>query len=252
MFSNKISLSLAAVAASIFVASAAQASFTANITSSGAGGPVNLTGSANPPAAAGTLQIGPTNVSINSPQIGGSQLFSITNFTATSNSPSATSEAVEVGSSVQIMNTSNSLETLTIELTDDGFTAPVGSNLQATAHGTLTWGLNDTANSNDVVTAESVVQGNAVAGTQTSNTLNPGTSLANYSTYMSLATGPLGTLGSPYSLGSMLTVQLNAGDSVNVVWYSTVSSVPEPTSASLLGMGGLGALLLLGGRRRKA
>ena len=250
MFSNKISLSLAAVAASIFVASAAQASFTANITSSGAGGPVNLTGSANPPAAAGTLQIGPTNVSINSPQIGGSQLFSITNFTATSNSPSATSEAVEVGSSVQIMNTSNSLETLTIELTDNGFTAPVGSNLQATAHGTLTWGVTDTANSNDVVTAESVVQGNAVAGTQTSNTLSPSTT--DLSTYMPLASGSLGTLGSPYSLGSMLTVQLNAGDSVNVVWYSTVSSVPEPTSASLLGMGGLGALLLLGGRRRKA
>ena len=248
MFSNKISLSVAAVAASIFVASAAQASFTANISSTGSGGPVNLTAPVTP----GTLQIGPTNVSINSPQSGGPQLFSITNFTATSNSPSATSEAVEVGSSIQIMNTSNSLETLNIVLSDDGFTAPVGSNLQATAHGTLTWGVTDTANSNDVVTEDSVVRGNPVVGTMTSNTLNPGTSLADYSTYMPTQSGALGTLGSPYSLGSNLTVTLNAGDSVNVVWYSTVSSVPEPTSASLLGMGGLGALLLLGGRRRKA
>jgi hypothetical protein len=148
------------------------------------------------------------------------------------------------------MNTSNSLETLNIVLSDDGFTSPKGSNLQATAYGTLTWGVTDTANSKDVVTEDSVVNG--VAGTSTHNTLNPGTSLADYSTYMPTQSGALGTLGSPYSLGSNLTVTLNAGDSVNVVWYSTVSSVPEPTSASLLGMGGLGALLLLGGRRRKA
>ena len=248
MFSKKISLSLATLAASLLVTSTAQASFTANITSTGSGGPVNLTGSSGSPAAAGTLQIGPTNVSINSPQVGGSQLFSITNFTATSNSPSSTNEAVVVGSSVQIMNTSNSTETLTIELTDTGFTAPTGSGLQATTHGTLTWGLADTADSNDVVTAESVVNGNAVAGTATSNTLSlPPTGL---STYMPLASGPVGTLGSPYSLGSMFTVKLTGGDSVNVVWSSTVAAVPEPTTASLMGMGGLGALLLLGGRRR--
>ena len=246
MFSNKISLSVAAVAASIFVASAAQASFTANISSTGSagsGGPVNLTAPVTP----NTLQIGPTNVSINSPKSGGPQLFSITNFTATSNSPSATNEAVEVGSSIQIKNTSTSLETLTIHLTDDGFTAPTGSGLQATAHGTLTWNPTDNPNSNDVVTAESVVNGNGVAGTSTSNTFSPGTSL---STYMPLASGNLGALGSPYSLGSTLTVQLNGGDSVNVAWYSTVSAVPEPTAASLMGMGGLGALLLLGGRRK--
>ena len=243
MFSKKISLSLAAVAASVMVASAAQASFTADITSTAGGGPVVLIAPTTPVM----LQIGPTNVSINSPQVGGAQLFSITNFTATSNSPSATNEAVEVGSSIQIKNTSTSLETLTIHLTDDGFTAPTGSGLQATAHGTLTWNPTDNPNSNDVVTAESVVNGNGVAGTSTSNTFSPGTSL---STYMPLASGNLGALGSPYSLGSTLTVQLNGGDSVNVAWYSTVSAVPEPTAASLMGMGGLGALLLLGGRRK--
>ena len=250
MFSKKLSLSLAAVAASIFVASAAQASFTAIITSTGGGGPVNLTGSSAAPAAPGTLQIGPTNVSINSPQTNGTQLFSITNFTATSNSPSATNQAVEVGSSVQIMNTSGATETLTIELTDDGFTSPVGANLQASAHGTLSWSLTNTQNSTDVVTAESVVNGTPVANTFTSNTLNANTSQIDLSTNMPLANGGLGTLRSPYSLGSNLTVTLKGGDSVNVAWSSTVSAVPEPTATSLMGMGGLGALLLLGGRRK--
>jgi hypothetical protein len=72
------------------------------------------------------------------------------------------------------------------------------------------------------------------------------------STYMPLANGGLGTLASPYSLGSNMTVTLKGGDSVNVNWTSQVAAVPEPTAASLMGMGGLGALLLLGGRRRKA
>ncbi len=242
MFSKKLSLSLASVAASILAASAAQASFTATITSSGGGGSLVLTGSSAAPAAAGTLQIGPITETVNS--------FSITNFTATSNSPSSTSAAVEVGSSIQITNTTSSLETLTIDLTDNGFTAPVGSNLQITAHGTLTWNTNNHANSNDVVTAESAIQGNPVSGTVTSNTLNPGTSLLNYSTYMPTMSSALGTLGSPYSLGSNLTVQLYGGDAVNVVWYSSVAAVPEPTALALLGMGGLGAMLLVGRRKK--
>ncbi|NNM88739.1 MAG: PEP-CTERM sorting domain-containing protein [Phycisphaerae bacterium] len=243
MFSKKLSLPLAAVAASIFAASAAQASFTATITSSAGGGSLVLTGSSAAPALPGTLQIGPINETMNS--------FGISNFTATSNSPSSTSEAVEVGSSILITNTTSSAETLTIQLADDGFTAPTGSNLQVTAHGTITWTQTDTQNSTDVVTAESVVQGNPVTGTLTSNTLNSGTSLVDLSTYLPTASSALGTLGSPYSLGSDLTVHLNGGDAVTVVWYSSVGAVPEPTALTLLGMGGLGALLLVG-RRRKA
>ena len=243
MFSRKLSLSLAAAAASILAASAAQASFTATITSSGGGGPLLLTGSSAAPALPGTLQIGPINETVDS--------FSISNFTATSNSPSSTNEAVEVGSSILITNTTSSAETLSINLLDDGFTAPTGSNLQVTAHGTITWTQTDTQNSQDVVTAESVVQGNPVAGTQTSNTLNSGTSLLDLSTYLPTASADLGALGSPYSLGSNLTVQLNGHDAVNVVWYSSVAAVPEPTALTLLGMSGLGALLLVG-RRRKA
>ena len=238
MFSKKLSLSLAAVAASVFAASAVQASFTATISSSAGGTPVVLT----PTTTSSTLQISSPSTTVGS--------FTITNFTATSNSPSATNEAVEVGSSVVIMNTSTSLETLTINLTDDGFTAPTGSGLQATAHGTLTWISADAANSNDVVTAESVVNGNGVAGTRTTNTLALGTSKADYSTYLPTMSANLGTLGSPYSLGSNLTVTLNGGDSVNVVWYSTVSAVPEPTALSLLGMSALGAILLVGRRKR--
>ena len=243
MFSRKLSLSLAAAAASIFAASATQASFTATITSSGGGGPLMLTGSSAAPALPGTLQIGPINETVDS--------FSISNFTATSNSPSSSNEAVEVGSSIHITNTTSSAETLSINLLDDGFTAPTGSNLQVTAHGTITWTQTDTQNSKDVVTAESVVQGNPVAGTQTSNTLNSGTSLLDLSTYLPTASADLGALGSPYSLGSNLTVQLNGNDAVNVVWYSSVAAVPEPTALTLLGMSGLGALLLVG-RRRKA
>ena len=249
MFSKKLSLYLAVAATSAFAASTAQATFQATLSSPG-GVSVVLTGSSASPAAPGTLQIGPADESVNSSQTGNPQLFSITNFTATSNSPSSTSAAVEVGSSIQITNTTSSLETLTIDLTDNGFTAPVGSNLQVTAHGTLTWNTNNHANSNDVVTAESVVQGNPVAGTVTSNTLIPGTSPLNYSTYMPTASSALGTLGSPYSLGSNLTVQLNGGDAVNVVWYSSVAAVPEPTALALLGMGGLGAMLLVGRRKK--
>ncbi len=249
MLSKKLSLSLAVAAASAFAASTAQATFQATLSSPG-GVSVVLTGSSAAPAAPGTLQIGPADESVNSSQTGHPQLFSITNFTATSNSPSSTSAAVEVGSSIQITNTTSSLETLTIDLTDNGFTAPVGSNLQVTAHGTLTWNTNNQANSNDVVTAESVVQGNPVSGTVTSNTLNPSTSLLNYSTYMPTMSSALGTLGSPYSLGSNLTVQLNGGDAVNAVWYSSVAAVPEPTALALLGMGGLGAMLLVGRRKK--
>ena len=244
MFSKKLSLSLAAVAASIFVASAAQASFTASFNAG--------TGTTSTPPSplvsgspvGGLLVIGPTNVTVNGTS--GGSLFSISNFTATSNSPSATTDATVVGSSVYIANTSSAIAKLRIDLVDNGFTAPTGSNLQVSTLGTVTWSPTDSTDGTDVVVAKSVVNGTRYASTSDTLTGLP------LSGNMPLSTAMLTTLTADpsYSFGSHITVTLNPGDSVNVNWTSQVAAVPEPTAASLMGMGGLGALLLLGGRRK--
>ena len=227
------------VAALALTAVAAQASFTANISVVG-GGSTLLNGALD--TSSGMLVIGPTNVTINSPNSSASE-FTMENFTASSNSSSAGSSAVVMGSSLQMKNTSTSVETLDVNLLDTGFAAPSGAGLQISSFGTVQWASGDVQNSQDLVREVSVLKG--IGYSTTIAALNLGGAL---SADLPWATTPLGTLAPSYSFGNDLAVTLNPGDAVKVSWNSTVAPVPEPIPALLLAVGSSGVLLL--SRRR--
>ncbi len=227
------------VAALALTSAAAQASFTANISVVG-GGSTLLTGTLA--TSGGLLVIGPTNVTINSPNSSVSE-FTLENFTASSNSVGAGASAVVMGSSLQMKNTSTSVETLDVNLLDSGFGSPSGPGLQVSSFGSVQWASGDVQNSQDLVREVSVLEGIGYATTIAA--LNLGGSL---SADLPWATTPLGTLARSYSFGNDLAVTLNPGDAVKVSWNSTVAPVPEPIPALLLAVGSSGVLLL--SRRR--
>lgn len=232
MFAKKLSLSLVAMVGSVLTASATQASFTfsADVFTAGAS-QTNFTESQNSSQEQITTSGSPFNLN---------NEFSLYNFIATSNSPSSTTAGEVVGSSVTIANISGGTDTLHINLSDTGFRSPVGSHLQIATFGTVTWNPNDHANSGDVVTANSVLNGSNYASTSNTLATLPG------STYMPEQTALVpGNLTAPYTLGSNFSVTLYKDDSVNVNWTSEVAAVPEPTALSLLGMGAVGAILLV-------
>ncbi len=229
------------VAALALSAAAAQASFTASISVVG-GGSTLLNGA--PVTSSGLLVIGPTNVTINSPNSSASE-FTMENFTASSNSSSAGSSAVVMGSSLQMKNTSASVETLDMNLLDTGFANPSGAGLQISSFGSVQWTSRDVQNSQDLVREVSMLEG--IGYSTTVAALNVGGAL---STDLPSVTTPLGALVPSYSFGNDLAVTLNPGDAVKVSWNSTVAPVPEPIPALLLAVGCLGVLLL--SRRRHA
>ena len=198
-----------------------QSSLTATITSSAGGttSPSELTGT----IANGLEQIGPTNVMVNA---NGTQQFTLANFFSDSNSPTATPNPQVVGSSISIANVSGALATVTIDLVGTGFTDPLGSNLQVTSAGSLTWQPGDSTS--DSVTVNGTVQGVEYAGSTVF--CNP----TQLSTYVPETSANLGTLGNPpgYSIGNVVTVTLEPGNAVNLAWNTWVAPASGSSAAA--------------------
>ena len=237
---GKVAVMMAALA---LTGAAAQASFTASI-SVVDGGSTLLNGTQD--TSGGLLVIGPTNVTINSPSSGTSE-FTMENFTASSNSTNAGASAVVMGSSLQMKNTSTTVETLDVNLLDSGFASPSGPGLQVSSFGTVQWAAGDAQNSQDLIREVSMLEG--IGYSTTIAALNLGGSQVADLPYTATR---LGMLAPNYSFGNDLAVTLNPGDAVKVSWNSTVAPVPEPTPALLLAVGSFGALLLARRRQGKA
>jgi hypothetical protein len=176
---------------------------------------------------------------------------------ANSNNPGTPGIAVSTSSSVDLVNNSTSSQTLHIEVSVNGFTAPVGFNATLLSHigGTVI-----TGGAADLLSFESCIDpSNALAAVGSSVTCPAGALASGISAPSVTATGSfqndksstLASLAGPYSIDQSMVITLAAGAEIN--WSAsssvTASTVPEPASAFLfLGAGliGVGAF----GRKR--
>ncbi len=169
----------------------------------------------------------------------------------TSGTESQTSFTQLLGSDTLVTNTTgNSGHTLTVSVTGTLFSAPVtppNITLNSQIGGTAT----QTA-STDSLTYQSYVNG-VGQGLQTVTPFAGATASANIAFANQLTPpGTITSLSAPFTLSQLLTVQLNAkDDSFNNGSSTSLTSVPEPSSMAIAGLGALG-LIGYGLRRRKA
>jgi hypothetical protein len=171
---------------------------------------------------------------------------------ANSNNPGTPGIAVTTSSSVDVINNSTSAQTLYVEVSVDGFTAPVGFNATLLSHigGTVI-----TGGAADLLSFESCIDTTntraSVSNLSASATCPAGTLASGISAPSIAATGSFqndksntrATLAGPYSIDQSMVLTLAAGAEVNFSASSSVtaSTVPEPVTMALVG-GGLIAL----------
>ncbi len=168
---------------------------------------------------------------------------------------STSSSSILQGLQLAFRNNTGSTQTMTIEVTEVGFTVPQGSNINLLNElsGTLT-----NAAVGNSITFSSYADNTNGWGT----TSGPGVTQSGPATYVAAASTPLNPLQSfaeptntsvfatngSYSLTDVLTITLAGGASANISDTTQTSAAPEPASVAMLGMGGAGLLLV---RRRK-
>jgi hypothetical protein len=178
--------------------------------------------------------------------------LTITELDANSNNPGTPNIAVTTSSDLDLLNNSTSSQTIYIEISVNGFTAPVGSNATLLSHIGGTVLIGGTA---DLLSFESCVDpSNALTAVGASVTC-PATAVASgisgpsvtaVGSFQNDKSATLASLSAPYSIDESMAVTLAAGAHINWSASTTVtaSTVPEPASAMLfLGAGliGLGA-----------
>jgi hypothetical protein len=175
---------------------------------------------------------------------------------ANSNNPGTPGIAVLTSASVDLFNISTSSQTIDIEISVDGFTAPVGSNATLLSHigGTVITG------GADLLSFESCVDPSNVRASVGSSVTCPAGSLASgisgpsitaAGSFQNDKSSTLASLSGPYSIDESMVITLAAGAEINFSASSSVaaSTAPEPASSMLFlgaGLVGLGAF----GRKR--
>jgi hypothetical protein len=177
--------------------------------------------------------------------------------TGKSNSPGTATLSKVLGSTLDMINSTSSDKTVYIRIGDTGFTMPVTPpNISVNSHiGGSVVGTN-LAN---VMNFQSFVdpsngQNFTGAGTFSTSLQTPAITTGSFSDD---ALGTITSLGSPYSITQQFKVILGAsGGEINFGTNTTLeqvpsTSVPEPSTLALTGLGALG-LIGYGLRRRKA
>jgi len=151
---------------------------------------------------------------------------------------STTSITNETGSSGHVLH---------ITITGTGYTAPTTPPpVTVLSHVSGTIAVETTPSTNSL-SFQSIVPGASLA--VQSPAINGGTTEG---TYNSNLTGTTSSLSAPFTLEETLSVTLNDKfDQINYSSSTTLSSVPEPSSMAIAGLGALG-MIGYGLRRRKA
>ncbi len=205
----------------------------------------------------GTLDSSGQNYQINASQISGLGKFTIYGFTASSNSPSAPADGQvpleKAAAAFVAANSSNSFQTLTINLLDNGFTPSPSSPLAVlTGAASVTFFArpSDSQQSDYMQYTSSANNTSVTSGMVTLNSLATGPV-----TTVNVAVGPVDfAVTNPYSLGSTITLGLNPGDKATLSFQTDPPApvaLPLPGTSAMLAMGlvSLGGLALLRKKR---
>jgi len=174
--------------------------------------------------------------------------FNIAALATSSNTPGTPTVAFLTGSTVTIQNTNASTATLWVSLGDTTFTAPTGLvNVNSHIGGSVT-----IIGAGNLMAFQSYVNSdNSQNGTTgvTGGPQNP--VITGPASYTSDLVTSISALGSPYSITETFKITLSAGSLINFGSNTTLTSVPEPSSMAIAGLGALG-MIGYGLRRRKA
>ena len=205
----------------------------------------------------GTLDAGGQNYQINANQVPGVGSFLIYGFSATSNSPSAPANGQvpleKAATSFVVANSGSGFQTMTINLSDNGFTSDAPSSLAAlTGAASVTFSAQGTSGGSQPDYFQYTSSANGTSVSSSNMAFNTGAS-ASVGT-VNTTVGPVDfATTSPYTLSSTLTLGLNSGDSATLTFQTDPSppSLPLPGASTLLALGlvGLGALALLRKKR---
>jgi hypothetical protein len=159
--------------------------------------------------------------------------------------------AQQLGTTLLIQNTTGAAVTITIGLSDTGFTSPVTPPIITDASGAM---LNNTTGTNSFTLTSCVNQANnplfCPSPAPGEAPQNPTLTITGANTQSNETNGMITALASPFSLVQRLSISAGANSNFNVKSSQVLSNVPEPTSVLLLGTVLLGVTGLL--RKRVA
>jgi hypothetical protein len=159
----------------------------------------------------------------------------------------------ELGTTLQIFNTTGSDVTLTIYLADSGFTSPLAPPTVRHSSGAT---LNANLGNNSFSLTSCVDQSNSLVPPGSSFCSSPAPGMAPPNTTLSTtaaqtksndSVGLITALSAPFSLTQQLVIVAGANSAFNVTSSQVLTPVPEPMSIALLG----GVLLLTTGAIRR-
>jgi hypothetical protein len=172
---------------------------------------------------------------------------------AGSNSPGTAVGAETESATVQVVNNSGVTQTVTLAITAPGFTAPTAPpslTLFSQIGGSVTTGVAGSTllyascvNPNNSADPACPTLGPTATATETAQ-VGPTISVSN-SSFNSNDTTNVTSLSSPYELGEVIVLTLQAGEKLNFSASTDLTPVPEPASVVLLGTMLLGTTSLL-------